>query len=104
MEKPVRAEEEAELLRESLLTFQFLQDVHGVPHLQPQLLLTSGVIVVDGWRNKSTDVTWASLLHSSGQRGAEPSRPGVQRRGGPTFQAETDGSLLPPSLHSRATK
>lgn len=51
MEKPVRAEEEA-LLREpraqSLLTFQFLQYVHGVPHLQAQLLVTSGVIVVDG--------------------------------------------------------
>lgn len=30
------------------LTFQFLQDVHGVAHLQTQLLLATRVIVVDG--------------------------------------------------------
>lgn len=50
MEKPVRAEEELllEPRARSLLTFQFLQYVHGIPHLQAQLLVTSGVIVVDG--------------------------------------------------------
>lgn len=26
--------------------------MHGVPHLQVQLLFTSGVVVVDGWKNR----------------------------------------------------
>lgn len=29
------------------LTFQFLEYVHRVPHLQTQLLLAAGIIIVD---------------------------------------------------------
>ncbi len=34
------------------LTFQFLKYVHGVPHLQTQLLLSAGIIIVDCCRTK----------------------------------------------------
>lgn len=42
------------------LTFQLLQDVHTIPHLQAELLLSSGVVVVDGCKN--------TQQHSSGYR------------------------------------
>lgn len=45
------------------LTFQFLQDVHGVAHLQAQLVLAARVIVVDGCGRENSHTVTAATTH-----------------------------------------